>query len=54
MSTVKNDKKVSRALWMTTGLGVYEIYVNGKLVGDEILKPGFTHYEKTKLLLLMM
>lgn len=34
---------------MTTGLGVYEIYVNGKLVGDEILKPGFTHYEKTKL-----
>lgn len=49
MSTVKNDKKVSRALWVTTGLGVYEIYVNGKLVGDEILKPGFTHYEKTKL-----
>lgn len=49
MSIVKNDKKVSRALWMTTGLGVYEIYVNGKLVGDEILKPGFTHYEKTKL-----
>lgn len=49
MSTVKNDKKVSRALWMTTGLGVYEIYVNGKLVGDEILKLGFTHYEKTKL-----
>lgn len=49
MSTVKNDKKVSRALWMKTGLGVYEIYVNGKLVGDEILKPGFTHYEKTKL-----
>ena len=49
MSTVKNDKKVSRALWMTTGLGVYEIYVNGKLVGDEILGPGFTHYEKTKL-----
>ena len=49
MSTVKNDKKVSRALWMTTGLGVYEIYVNGKLVGDEILKPGFTHHEKTKL-----
>lgn len=49
MSTVKNDKKVSRALWMTTGLGVYEIYVNGKRVGDEILKPGFTHYEKTKL-----
>lgn len=49
LSTVKNDKKVSRALWMTTGLGVYDIYVNGKLVGDEILKPGFTHHDKTKL-----
>ena len=33
---------------MTTGLGVYELYVNGKLIGDEILKPGFTHYAKTK------
>ena len=38
LATVKNDKKVSRAVWMTTGLGVYEIYVNGKLVGDEGLK----------------
>ena len=49
LATVRNDKKVSRALWMTTGLGVYELYVNGKPVGDEILKPGFTHPEKTRL-----
>lgn len=49
LTTVKNDKKVSRALWMTTGLGVYEIFVNGKSVGNEILKPGFTHHDKTKL-----
>lgn len=49
LATVRNDKKVSRALWMTTGLGVYELYVNGKSVGDEILKPGFTHPEKTRL-----
>ena len=49
LATVRNDKKVSRALWMTTGLGVYELYVNGKQVGDEILKPGFTHPEKTRL-----
>ena len=47
-STVKNDKKVTKAIWMTTALGVYELYVNGELVGDEILKPGFTHYAKTK------
>lgn len=49
LATVRNDKKVNRALWMTTGLGVYELYVNGKQVGDEILKPGFTHPEKTRL-----
>lgn len=48
MSTVKNGKKVKTARWMTTGLGVYDIYVNGKLVGDEILKPGFTDRRKTK------
>lgn len=34
---------------MTTGLGVYDIYINGEIIGNEILKPGFTHYEKTKL-----
>ena len=33
---------------MTAGLGVYELYVNGKPVGEEFLKPGFTHYAKTK------
>ncbi|MBR2326582.1 MAG: family 78 glycoside hydrolase catalytic domain [Alistipes sp.] len=48
LSTVKNEQKVVSAKWMTTALGVYELYVNGKLVGDEVLKPGFTHYKKTK------
>ncbi len=48
VSTVKNDAKVVSAKWMTTGLGVYEIYVNGTLIGEEILKPGFTHFAKTK------
>lgn len=49
ISTVKNNREVASARWMTTGLGTYEIYVNGKLIGDEILKPGFTHHEKTRL-----
>ncbi len=49
VSTVKNSRKVRSARWMTSALGVYDIYVNGKLIGDEILKPGFTHYEKTRL-----
>lgn len=49
VSTVKNDNKVVSAKWMTSGLGVYNLYVNGKPVGEEVLKPGFTHYAKTKL-----
>ena len=49
VSEVTNDRKVKSAKWMTAGLGVYDIYVNGKLIGEEVLKPGFTHYEKTKL-----
>ena len=48
VTTVTNEKAVVSAKWMTAGLGVYDLYVNGKLVGEEILKPGFTHYAKTK------
>ena len=47
-SSVTNDNDIVSARWMTAGLGVYDIYVNGKLVGLEILKPGFTHNAKTK------
>ena len=43
-----NAKKVVGAKWMTAGLGVYYLYVNGKPVGKEVLKPGFTHFAKTK------
>ena len=48
VSTVKNEGKVVSAKWMTAGLGVYEIYLNGKPVGNEFLKPGFTHVLKTR------
>ena len=48
VSTLKNERKVVAARWMTSGLGVYELYVNGRPVGREVLKPGFTHYAKTK------
>lgn len=48
LSTIKNEKNVTKAIWMTSGLGVYQLYVNGQSVGQEILKPGFTHYAKTK------
>ncbi len=48
VATVTNEREVVSAKWMTAGLGVYELFLNGKLVGEEILKPGFTHYAKTK------
>ncbi len=46
--TPSNRGKVVSVVWMTTGLGVYELYLNGKPVGTDILKPGFTHYGKTR------
>ena len=48
VSSPVNGQEVVRARWMTAGLGVYELYVNGRLIGEEVLKPGFTHYAKTK------
>ena len=47
-SEIKNERKVVSAKWMTTGLGVYELYVNGMRIGNEVLKPGFTNCFKTK------
>ena len=47
-SQLVNEAKVVSAKWMTTGLGIYELYVNGRPVGEEVLKPGFTHAGKTK------
>ena len=48
VSTLTNENKVKRVEWMTAGLGVYDLYVNGTLIGNEVLKPGFTHPLKTK------
>ena len=48
VSTLKNKRRVKSARWMTTALGVYEIYVNGHPVGEEFLKPGFTHPYRTR------
>ena len=48
MLTLPMDKPLKQAVWMTAGLGVYDLFVNGQRVGTEFLKPGFTHYAKTK------
>lgn len=48
ISSISNPKQVVSAIWTSTALGVYDIFVNDMLVGDEVLKPGFTHVDKTR------
>ncbi len=40
------DKKVTRAVAFVTGLGYFELYLNGKKVGDDVLVPNQTNYGK--------
>lgn len=39
------DKAIKHAKIYATALGIYEIEINGKKVGDEYFAPGFTSYE---------
>lgn len=48
VSHLTNEQHVTRAVWMTTSLGTYDLFVNGQLIGEEFLKPGYTHYAKTR------
>ena len=50
LSSVKNEGKVVSAKWMTAGLGVYSLYVNGKPVGEQILgEDGKPIYQKNPI-----
>jgi alpha-L-rhamnosidase len=40
------DKIISRATVSFCGLGLSELYVNGKKVGDAVLSPAFAQYDK--------
>jgi len=42
-------KKIKRARAFISGLGYYELRINGKKVGDHVLDPGFTTYDQTVL-----
>ncbi|HBH83752.1 MAG: hypothetical protein A2X05_09940 [Bacteroidetes bacterium GWE2_41_25] len=42
-------KKVERAIIFVSGLGHYELYINGSKIGDHFLSPGWTDYRKTCL-----
>lgn len=43
-----NAQKVCRAQWRVTGQGVFEANVNGRRVGNDFLKPGFTENGKCR------
>ena len=40
------QKKVAKAVAYVTGLGYFELYVNGQKVGDDVLVPNQTNYGK--------
>ena len=40
------DKKIARATVSFSGLGLSELYLNGKKIGDAVLSPAFTQYDK--------
>jgi hypothetical protein len=42
-------RKVSRATAYICGLGFFELYLNGRKVGDHVLEPGWTNYRRTNL-----
>lgn len=42
----KTERKVERATLYLTALGVYEAHLNGKRVGNYVLAPGWTAYDK--------
>jgi alpha-L-rhamnosidase len=42
-------RKVTRATAYISGLGFFELYLNGRKVGDHVLQPGWTNYRRTNL-----
>ncbi len=43
------DGKIKQARAYICGLGYYELHLNGKKVGDHLLDPGYTRYDKRAL-----
>ncbi len=40
------EKKVKRATARVSGLGFFDLYVNGELIGDQLMNPALTGYDK--------
>ena len=45
------DRPVKRAVAFICGLGQFELHLNGKKAGDDVMEPGWTNYSKTCLYL---
>lgn len=43
----KTDKEIKSATIFISGLGLYELSINGEKIGDYVLAPGLTEYNKT-------
>jgi hypothetical protein len=43
------NKKISKALVFVSGLGHYELYINGSKIGNRFLSPGWTDYRRSCL-----
>ncbi|MCG5052694.1 MAG: family 78 glycoside hydrolase catalytic domain [Myxococcales bacterium] len=46
-STFSAPAHITRARAYVAGLGYYELYLNGRRVGDHVLEPPFSDYDKT-------
>ncbi|MGA2631258.1 MAG: family 78 glycoside hydrolase catalytic domain [Terriglobia bacterium] len=42
-------RQVRRATVYICGLGYFELYLNGRKIGDDVLEPGWTNYRRTNL-----
>ena len=40
------EKEIESATAFISGLGLFEFYVNGEKIGDQVLAPGLTEYDK--------
>lgn len=43
--SIERGKTISRARAYVSGLGYYELHINGGRIGDALLEPGFTRYD---------
>ncbi|MFB9109950.1 family 78 glycoside hydrolase catalytic domain [Flavobacterium gyeonganense] len=44
-----DSPKISKARLYVTAHGIYDVYLNGKKIGDDYFNPGLTQYNKTHL-----